>query len=85
MKIRKQTTSLVEIGPLDDVVWLPTAKRKRHYLGTVCCRCGCSVDGDYFALGFKAGQPNMILHEECIDPEDRHLIDAAKAKAGGAP
>ena len=65
MKIRKPTTHLVEIGPLDTTLRLPTIGRKKYNMKTTCVRCGKQVDDEYFIAGFKKGHPNMILHEKC--------------------
>lgn len=67
MKIRVPTTRLKDIGPLDTVVRLPTASRKRHGMKTICKRCGRPIEDDNFIGGFKAGQPNVMLHESCWD------------------
>jgi len=67
MKIIKPTTHLVDIGPLDNTLRLPTASRIKHGMKTICRRCGKPVTDEYFIVGFKKGFPNMIFHESCIE------------------
>lgn len=55
----------VEIGPLDNTLRLPMAARRARGLKTVCVACGKPITDDFFIGGFKAGHPNMILHEAC--------------------
>lgn len=67
MKIRKPTTRLVDIGPLDFTKPLPTAGRIRAGMKTICDRCGKPITDELFIVGFKAGMPNMKFHADCVE------------------
>ena len=76
MKIRKPTTKLTEIGPLDGVLWLPTAERIRLGMKTTCRRCGRAITDDHFVGGYKAGHVNMLFHRRCLDEQAEALLVA---------
>ena len=67
MQVRKRVTSmkLVEIGDLDHKMRLPTAARIRNGMSTRCDACGGEITDEFFIGGFKAGLPNLKLHEAC--------------------
>ena len=69
MRISKPARRLVDIGPLDHAVRLPTAARTSHGMKTICRSCRKPVIEEYFIAGFKAGETNMILHETCCSDE----------------
>jgi hypothetical protein len=69
MRISKQTHRLVDIGPLDHALRLPTASRVLHAMKTICRACREPVTDEYFIAGFKAGENHMILHESCCADE----------------
>lgn len=69
MKIRKPTTRLTDIGPLDFTKPLPIAGRIRAGMKTNCDRCGKPITDEFFIAGFKAGLPNMKFHQACIESE----------------
>jgi len=65
MKIRKPTTHMVDIGPLDAAIRLPMASRIAAGMRTICDACGQHITDATFVAGFKAGHPNLKLHESC--------------------
>ncbi len=81
MKIRKPTTHLVDIGPLDHCMKLPTASRIAHGMKTICRSCGEPVTDEFFIAGFKEGQSNLILHRVCISPDEPALIALMQREA----
>ena len=69
MRVSKPTSHMVDIGPLDHALRLPTVARTSHGMKTICRSCRQPVTEEYFIAGFKAGEPNMILHESCCSDE----------------
>ncbi len=69
MTILKPRIMPVEIGPLDHKVRLPMASRIAHGMKTKCDACGKPIIDEFFIGGFKAGHPNMKLHESCAGGE----------------
>lgn len=66
-KIIVPTTKVKDIGALDHKLRLPTASRLAHGMKTTCKRCGKPITDEFFIAGFKAGMPNMLFHERCIE------------------
>ena len=76
MKITVPTTKVKDIGLLDATLRLPTAGRIKRGMKTVCVVCHQPVTDPFFIAGFKAGHPNMIIHEACL-PEGETRPDPA--------
>jgi len=74
MRISRPTHRMVEIGPLDACLRLPTESRVRHGMKTICVACREPVTESTFIAGFLHGMPNMILHERCIPYDDPGLL-----------
>ena len=66
-QIHVVTTRLTDIGELDGTKHLPTAGRIKAGMKTICIRCMEPVTDEFFVAGFKAGMPNMIFHEGCVN------------------
>ena len=73
MKVRKERTVLVEIGPLEHVVRLPMSGRISVGMKTICDACGKKIEDEFFIAGFKDGHPNLKLHEGCAPKEAPHV------------
>ena len=67
MQVRKRVTRtrLVGIGDLDHKLRLSMAARIRLGMSTRCDACGDEITDEFFIGGFKAGLPNLKLHEAC--------------------
>jgi hypothetical protein len=65
VKITKMVPCVVDIGPLDHTRRLPMARRLSRGLRTVCDVCREHITDEYFVAGFKAGHPNLTMHESC--------------------
>lgn len=65
MRVRKPTTHLVDIGPLEHAIRLPMASRIRAGMKTVCDACGKHITDEFFVGGFVTGHANLKLHEAC--------------------
>lgn len=62
-----------DVGRLDHALRLPMSGRLRAKMKTICNVCRTKIEDEYFVCGFKAGWPNLLLHESCVGPEDMPL------------
>jgi len=74
MKIRKPTTHLVDIGPLDMAARFPMRLRIQLGIKSPCCVCHQQITDEFMIAGFKSGHPNMMMHEGCAPGDDPAII-----------
>ena len=54
------------IGRLDHALRLPIAGRIRYGMKTNCKSCLQPITDEFFVVGFKNGERNIMLHETCL-------------------
>lgn len=69
MRVRKQVTQMVEIGPVTAAIRLPMKSRISHGMKTICDACGQSITDEYFAGVFVTGEANKKLHLACCEEQ----------------
>jgi len=79
VKVRKPTTHLVDIGPLDAALRLPTAARIRTGQKTTCNRCGKAITDETFIGGFRTGKRTYLFHERCLDEQAAGLLSTERS------
>ena len=58
---------------------LPAKGRIERGMNMKCDACGEQIEDDTFIGAFPlSGTRNMLLHEKCVAPEDRHMLPTAK-------
>jgi hypothetical protein len=65
MKILVPAVVSRDIGPLDHAIRLPMSSRLAAGMSTKCDVCGTQIKDETFVAGFKAGRPNLKIHESC--------------------
>ncbi len=85
--IRETKTVKREIGQLDWAKKMILAPRIKRGMKSQCAVCGKEITGEFFIAGFKAGQKNMMMHEDC-QPYGVRVIAASNPidqRAASAP